>query len=167
MSRIAFSLLAFLVAAGCSQRDATSPLRDDTQAARLSADQASPEAAPVEIAFEKWFTTYPAMTGNTSYGAGTYAGTILRRTAFDNGVIVQLEARYIVSDPSGEGHSFTAVIAGTENLVTRRAVLNGVVTEGWMVGARVHVTFEIITPCALAIGPSAKNVCFQGTIRLQ
>jgi hypothetical protein len=167
MSRIAFALLALLVAAGCSQRDATSPLSDDTHAARLSADQSAPEAAPVEIAFEKWFTTYPTMTGNTSYGAGTYAGTILKRTVFDNGVIVQLEARYIVTDPSGAGHSFTAVIAGTENLVTRSAVLNGVVTEGWMVGARVHVTFEIITPCALAIGPSAKNVCFQGTIRLQ
>ena len=160
MSRIAFSLLALVVVSGCSQRDATSPLTADTQAA-------SSEAAPLEIAFEKWFTTYPTMTGNTSYGAGTYAGTILKRTAFDNGVIVQLEARYIVTDPSGEGHSFTAVIAGVENLVTRRAVLNGVVTEGWMVGARVHVTFEIITPCALAIGPSAKNVCFQGTIRVQ
>jgi hypothetical protein len=167
MSRFAFPLLALLVAAGCSQRDAISPPSDDTHAARLSADQSSSQAAPVEIAFEKWFTTYPTMTGNTSYGAGTYAGTILKRTVFDNGVIVQLEARYIVTDPSGEGRSFTAVIAGTENLVTRRAVLNGVVTEGWMVGARVHVTFEIITPCALAIGPSARNVCFQGTIRLQ
>ena len=167
MPRIAFALLALLVAGGCSQRDATSPVSDDTHAARLSADQSSPQAAPVEIAFEKWFTTYPTMTGNTSYGAGTYAGTILKRTVFDNGVIVQLEARYIVTDPSGEGHSFTAVIAGMENLVTRSAVLNGVVTEGWMVGARVHVTFAIVAPCALAIGPSARNVCFQGTIRLQ
>ncbi len=167
MSRIAFSLLALLVAAGCSQRDATSPPSDDTHGARLSADQSSPEAAPVAIAFEKWFTTSPAMTGNTSFGDGTFAGTILSRIALANGVIVQLQARYMVTDPSGEGHSFTALIAGTENLVTQTAVLNGVVTEGWMVGARVQVTFEIITPCALAIGPSARNVCFQGTIRLQ
>lgn len=167
MSRIAFSLLALLVAAGCRQRDATSPLSDDTHAARLSADQSYPEAAPVEIAFEKWFTTYPTMTGNTSLGDGTYAGTILTRTVFDNGVIAQLEARYIVTDPSGEGHSFTAVIAGKQNLVTQAAVLNGVVTEGWRAGAHVHVTFQVITPCALAIGPSARNVCFQGTIRLQ
>jgi hypothetical protein len=167
MSRIAFSLLVLLVAAGCSQRDATSPLSDDTHAARLSADRSPPEAAPVEIAFEKWFTAYPAMTGNTSLGERTFAGTILSRIAFDNGVIVQLQARYIVTDPTGEGHSFTALIAGTENLETQTAVLNGVITEGWMVGARVHVTFRIITPCALATGPSVKNVCFQGTIRIQ
>ena len=89
------------------------------------------------------------------------------RIPFDNGVIVQLQARYMVTDPSGEGHSFTALIAGMENLQTQAAVLNGVVTEGWRAGARVHVTFDVITPCALAIGPSAKNVCFQGTIRVQ
>ena len=138
----------------------------DTTAPRKEASAANASAAPVELAFTKWFTTYPAMTGNTSYGAGTFAGTILKRTAFDNGVIVQLQARYMVTDPSGS-HSFTALIEGTENLKTATAVLNGVVTEGWMVGARVHVTFQIITPCALAIGPSVPGVCFQGIIRVQ
>jgi hypothetical protein len=29
------------------------------------------------------------------------------------------------------------------------------------------VTFQRITPCALAVGPSAPGVCFQGTIRIQ
>jgi hypothetical protein len=126
----------------------------------------SSAAAPVEVTFTKWFTTFPAMTGNTSFGAGTYAGTILERTAFDNGVIVQLQALYMVTDPSGS-HSFTALIEGTQNLETATAVLNGVITEGWMVGAQVHVTFQRITPCALAIGPSVPGVCFQGTIRIQ
>jgi len=139
----------------------------DTTAPKDEATTVNPSAAPVVLTFTKWFTTYPAMTGNIpSYGDGTFAGTILKRTAFDNGVIVQLEARYMVTDPSGS-HSFTALIQGTENLVTANAVLNGVVTEGWMVGARVHVTFQIITPCALATGPSVPNVCFQGTIRIQ
>ena len=126
----------------------------------------SSAAAPVEVTFIKWFTTFPAMTGNTSYGAGTFAGTILERTAFDNGVVVKLQALYRVTDPSGS-HSFAALIQGTQNLETLKAVLNGVITEGWMVGARVHVTFQRITPCALAIGPSAPGVCFQGTIRIQ
>jgi hypothetical protein len=155
--RIAFPLLSLLVAGGCSGSDATGPMSHD--AAQLSA-----EAAVIEITFEKWFTTFPAMTGNTGFGAGTFAGTILERTAFDNGVIVQLQALYRVTDPS---HSFTALIQGTQNLETATAVLNGVITEGWMVGARVHVTFQRITPCALAIGPSAPGVCFQGTIRIQ
>ena len=159
MIRIAFPLLALLVVGGCSGTDATDPMSHD-------ASQLSREAGVIELTFEKWFTTFPAMTGNTSYGAGTFAGTILKRTAFDNGVIVQLQARYMVTDPSGS-HSFTALIEGTENLKTATAVLNGVVTEGWMVGARVHVTFQIITPCALAIGPSVPGVCFQGIIRVQ
>jgi hypothetical protein len=103
------------------------------------------------------------MSGNTEYGDGTFAGRILSRTAFDNGVIVQLQARYVVTDPTGAGHSFTAVIQGTENLVTSEAVLNGVITEGWMIGAQVHVTFQVITPCQLG----THNVCFQGTIRIQ
>ena len=159
MIRIPFPLLALLVAGGCSGTDATGPTSHD-------AGQLSPVAAVVELTFEKWFTTYPTMTGNTSYGAGTFAGTILRRTVFDNGVIVQLEARYMVTDPSGS-HSFTALIEGTENLQTATAVLNGVITDGWRVGARVHVTFQVITSCALAIGPSAPGVCFQGTIQIQ
>jgi hypothetical protein len=156
---MAFPLLALLAAGGCSGTDATGPTSHN-------AGQSSPEAAVVGLSFEKWFTTYPAMTGNTSYGDGTFAGTILQRTAFANGVIVQLQALYRVTDPSGS-HSFAALIEGTENLVTATAVLNGVITEGWRVGARVHVTFQIIRPCALAIGPSAPGVCFQGTIQIQ
>jgi hypothetical protein len=159
MNRIVFRLLALLAAGGCSGSDATGPTSHD-------AGQSSPEAAVVGISFEKWFTTAPTMTGNTSLGDGTFAGTITKRIVFDNGVIVQLGAIYHVTDPSGN-HSFTAAIEGTENLQTASAVLNGVVTAGWRVGARVHVTFEIIRPCALAIGPSSIGVCFQGTIRIQ
>jgi hypothetical protein len=155
---IAPAIMAFVAITACSEP--TAPRNEP--AGRHSTNAAS----ATEISFEKWFTTSPAMIGNTSYGDGTFAGTILKRTAFDNGVIVQLEALYSISDPSGS-HSFKALIEGTENLQTATAVLNGVVTEGWRVGAQVHVTFRIITPCALAVGPSVKNVCFQGNIRIQ
>ena len=168
MSRIAFPLLALLVGAACNASDATDPTGHDMRpGVRLSADQSSDEAPVTELAFEKWFTTFPVMTGNTSHGDGTFSGRVLSRIAYDNGVIVKLQALYSVTDPSGAGHSFTALIEGTQNLETHAAVLNGVITDGWMIGSRVHVTFQIITPCALATGPSVKGTCFRGTIRVQ
>lgn len=167
MSRIALVLLALLVTGGCSSGDATAPTTHQLRSVGPSADKFSDEGSVVEIPYEKWFTTYPAMTGNTGFGPGTFSGRVISRVPFDNGVIVQLEAVYVVTDPSGEGHSFTAHIDGKTNLETRTAVLNGVVTEGWRAGARVHVTFELVTPCALAIGPSVKGTCYQGTIRVQ
>jgi hypothetical protein len=154
---MATAIIGFLVITACS--DATAP---KTEAATVDPSAAVPLT---EVTFTKWFTTFPTMTGNTSLGAGTFAGTIVERTAFDNGVIVQLEALYTVTDPSGT-HSFTALIQGTQNLQTATAVLNGVITEGQMVGARVHVTFRRITPCDPEIAPGVP-VCFQGTIRIQ
>jgi hypothetical protein len=117
-------------------------------------------APNVEITFTKWITAYPAMAGVTGGAVvGTYAGEVLSRTPFDNDVIVQLQARYEVIDPSGL-HSFTTIIQGKSTKGT--AVLNGVVTEGWMTGAQTHVTFETVTPCHFG----TNNVCFQGTIRI-
>ena len=114
----------------------------------------------VKVTFTKWITTFPGMAGFTGGDVvGTYAGEVLSRTPFDNGVIVQLDARYEVIDPSGL-RSFTTVIQGKSTNGT--AVLNGVITAGWMIGARTHVTFETITPCAFG----TRNVCFQGTIRV-
>jgi hypothetical protein len=114
----------------------------------------------VEVTFTKWVTMFPAMSGFTGGDVdGAYAGEVLSRIPFDNDVIVQLEARYEVIDPNGL-RSFTTVIQGNSTKGT--AVLNGVVTEGWMIGARTHVTFETITPCQFG----TRNVCFQGTIRV-
>src|SRR4051794_14945893 len=154
---LATAMIASLVTTACS--DMTAPKNKATPVN-------SSAAAPFAVTFIKWFTTAPTMRGNTSYGGDTFAGTITKRIVFDNGVIVQLGAVYQVTDPSGD-HSFTAVIEGMENLETASAVLNGVVTEGWRVGAQVHVTFAVIRPCALATGPSAVGTCFQGTIRVQ
>jgi hypothetical protein len=78
---------------------------------------------------------------------------------------VHLKALYTVTDR--KGRSFTAVIEGDEDLSTNTAVLDGVVTEGRMLGAPVHVTFDVITPCALATGPSVPNTCFRGIIRVK
>jgi hypothetical protein len=122
----------------------------------------SSTVAPTEVTFTKWFTTFPNMTGFTGGDvAGTFAGQVLSLNPFDNGVILQLQARYEVTDPSGN-RSFKAIIEGKQNNETGTAVLNGVITEGWQVGSHVHVTFQVITPCQFGTG----NVCFQGTIRI-
>ena len=114
----------------------------------------------IEITFEKWFTTYPAMTGNSSYGPGTLAGQVLSR--IDDGVRTHLVARYEVTDTSGS-HSFKAVIQGSANNKTGHYELNGIVTWGWMIGAHVHVKFQRRTPCQFG----RRDLCFQGSIQIQ
>ena len=124
---------------------------------------------PVEVTFTKWITAYPAMAGVTGGDVpGTFAGAVLSRDPFDNGTIVQLEARYgvIAANPA---HSFVAHIEGKQNSTTREAVLNGTVTSGWLLGARVHVTYEVIVPApgASCVPAAPLNAnCFQGTIRI-
>ena len=125
--------------------------------------------ANVEVTFTKWITTAPAMAGVTGGDVpGTFAGAVLSRDAFDNGTIVQLEARYEVTgaDPA---HSFVAHIEGKQNNPTQRAVLNGTVIQGWLVGAQVQVTFDVVQPPAgTSCVPAApvNSRCFQGTIRI-
>ena len=151
---MAGAIIASVVITACS--DTTGP-RNEARSVNSSA------AAPVEITFTKWFTTFPNMTGFTGGDvAGTFAGQILGLNPFDNGVIVQLQARYEVTDPSGN-LSFKAVIEGTQNNTTGTAVLNGIITEGSLIGSHVHVTFQVITPCEFG----TRNRCFQGTIRIQ
>ena len=166
MSRIALLLLALLVVGGCSGSDATAPGSRGLHPNVGATTDRSPssERHVVEIAYEKWITTYPAMAGNTSYGPGTFTGTILSRVPSADGVIIHLEAEYVITDPQKRGHSFTALIEGDESLATQSALLTGVVTDGWMKGAPVTVNFRIIAPCDV-IGRT--GTCFRGTIRVQ
>jgi hypothetical protein len=119
--------------------------------------------ANVEVTFTKWidpsFPTFAGVAGGDV--PGTFAATVLRRTPFDNGNIVQLEARYevIADEPA---RSFAVVIEGKQNNQTQSAVLNGTVVEGWLMGARVHVTFDVIQPCPAF----QKSICWAGTVRV-
>jgi hypothetical protein len=151
-----------LLVAACDGQLSRVPTGPSTAATAIETQHSKGAAPVVEVTFTKWITTFPMMAGRTAGDVvGTYAGEVLNRTAFDNGVIVKLEARYQVIDPSGL-HSFTALIQGTQNNGTGKAVLNGVITEGWRVGAQVHVTFQVVTPCELG----TRNVCYQGSIRV-
>ena len=154
--------------AACSGQS-LSPTSPSAIAGAGAQTQAKGGEAPVEVTFTKWVTAFPALAG-TSGGdaAGTFAGTVLSRDPFDNGVIVQLEAEYRVT-ANNPAHSFVARIEGKQNNETLHAVLNGTVIGGWRAGAQVHVTYDIVDPGpGTSCVPSApvNRRCFQGTIRI-
>ena len=165
--RHAFIGLCIFTAACSSQP--ISPTSPSGVAGVAGAQTQANGGANVEVTFTKWVTAYPAMAGVTGGDVpGTFAGAILRRDPFDNGTIIQLEARYEVTgaDPA---HSFVAHIEGQENLQTQKAVLNGTVIAGWLVGAQVQVTYDVIVPATgTSCVPEApvNRTCFQGTIRV-
>ena len=153
-------ILGLCILAAACESTGSRPTAPSTSA--ITATQTQRNARPVEVTFTKWVTVFPDMAGFTGGDVdGTFEGEVLDRTALDNGVIVQLNARYQVIDPTGL-HSFTAIIQGTQNNQTRSAVLNGVVTEGWLAGSQVHVNFDVVRPCEFG----SSNTCFRGTIRV-
>jgi hypothetical protein len=154
--------------AACSGQS-LSPTSPSAIAGAGAQTQAKGGGAPVEVTFTKWVTAFPALAG-TSGGdaAGTFAGTVLSRDPFDNGVIVQLEAEYRVN-AINPAHSFVARIEGKQNNETLHAVLNGTVIGGWLAGAQVHVIYDIVDPApGTSCVPAApvNRRCFQGTIRI-
>jgi hypothetical protein len=168
---IAAAAVASLITTACSdtagpdnQGPAVVPAAVKAAPGNATADEGDKERCGKEVSFNKWYTTFPNMTGATCYGPGTYAGEILSRVP--DGDFVLLRARYEITDPHGN-HSFKAVIEGKLNNLTGEAVLSGVVTEGWKTGKDVSVTFQRVTSCVSAVGPTLPGVCFQGTIVIQ
>ena len=154
------TILGLCIVAAACESTGSRPTAPSTSA--ITATQTQRNERPVEVTFTKYVTTFPYMAGSTQGDVhGAFEGEVLQRTPLDNGVIVQLSARYQVIDPTGL-HSFTAILQGTQNNQTRSAVLNGVVTEGWLAGARAHVDFDVVTPCE----SGSSNTCFRGTIRV-
>ena len=118
-------------------------------------------AEVVELTYIVWFS--PNMTG--VFGgdfAGTFGGAVLSRAPIPGTPIVHLSTRYELkaNDPS---KSFTAIVEGNRNLVTNDAVLNGIVTTGWLAGEQAHSQFDVISSCpGKPSGP-----CFEGTLRVE
>lgn len=117
-------------------------------------------AEAVELTYTVWFS--PNMTGVFAGDfAGTFGGAVLSRAPIVGTPIVHLSARYELNatDPS---KSFVAIVEGNRSLVTNSAVLNGVVTSGWLAGEQAQSRFDVISSCAgKPTGP-----CFQGTLRV-
>ena len=158
--RHAFIGLCIFTAACSSQT--FSPTSPSGVAGVAGAQTQANAGANVEVTFTKWIPAFPTLAGVTGGDVpGTFAGRVLSRDPFDNGTIVQLEARYEVIGQDA-AHSFVAHIEGKQNNETQEAVFNGTIIEGWLLGAQVHVTYDRIAPCP-AFG---KAVCFTGVIRI-
>ena len=157
------AILGFCIfAAACTSQPASPTAPSGLVGVAATQAQANGRTANVEVTFTKWVPAFPTLAGVTGGDVpGTFAGAVLSRDPFDNGNIVQLEARYEVIGQDA-ARSFVAHIEGKQNNETQEAVFNGTIVEGWLLGARVHVTYDRIAPCP-AFG---KAVCFTGVIRI-
>ncbi len=119
-------------------------------------------SAPVRLTFEKSFAgggPAPYLAHFTGTFGGDFSGTLwvgllVREVIDQQQQIIHLEADYVFTADDGI-HSFIAHVEGDSNLHTDKAVLNGVVTAGWLEGAQVHDEFDVLG-----------GGHFQGTMRI-
>jgi hypothetical protein len=133
---------------------------------RETADQQNKFRGHVEVIFTKWITDLPNMAGIVSgdVGGGVFAGEILN--AENTATTSKIEALYHIN---GGAFKFTAHNFITQNNLKGTAVINGVVTDGPLKGARVRGEYQVISPCGIvnAQNGAAGDVCFQGTLSIR
>jgi hypothetical protein len=130
-----------------------------------SADGGDQHGDNHEVTFTKWLTTFPNMVGVVGgvVGVGTYAGEILNIGTV--GDITRIEALYHIN---GSRHSFSAHVFVTQHNLAGRALITGIVTSGWQMGARVHGEYRVMLVCPIATpGNGQGTKCFQGTLHIQ
>ena len=103
--------------------------------------------------FTKWVTTWPNMAGVVGGvdGDGSYAGEVLKYT---EGPTTVIEALYHFK---GSIHPFTALVHVEQTGL--KAVINGVVTEGWMKGNQVQGEYTQIKS-----KQAPNGTAYQGTL---
>jgi pectate lyase len=116
---------------------------------------ASVVASAEQNTFTKWITTAPSMAGvvGGADGDGTYAGEILKYT---EGPTTVIEALYHFK---GSIHPFTALVHVEQTGL--KAVISGVVTEGWEKGDQVVGEYTQIKSTQ-----SPNGTAFQGTLNI-
>ena len=121
------------------------------------------QASEEQVSFTKWFSpAFPSMVGFVdNQPIGSFTGQVLNLTQTQGLDLIEAEYNVTTDNPST---SFTALIAGVQNVATGQAVLTGFVTKGPLTGQPVVVTFTQRTSCAGA--PATASPCFQGTIRV-
>ena len=104
--------------------------------------------------FTKWITTAPNMAGlvGGAVGDGSYTGEILKDTS---GPVEVIESLYQFK---GAKHSFTALVHVEQTGL--KAVIMGVVTEGWRKGNQVKGEYTQITSSQAP----GDGTAFQGTL---
>jgi hypothetical protein len=95
--------------------------------------------------------------------AGDFVGDVLDRKVRTTGAVTaQIAALDALYEVRAGDHSSTALVSGGQNNATRKALLDGVILDGWRTGARVHMECAVINGCAgKPAGP-----CFEGTINI-
>jgi len=106
--------------------------------------------------FTKYVAAYPIMAGivGGEVGSGTYAGEILKRTAGTATTPTVIEALYHFN---GSRHTFTALVHVEQTGL--KAVISGVVTEGWPKGHQVEGKYTMLGTCPV----NPPGPCFQGS----
>jgi hypothetical protein len=104
--------------------------------------------------FTKWVTDWPAMAGTVGgdVGSGPFAGEVLKYTP---GTTTVIEALYHFS---GSRHSFTALVHVEQTGL--KAVIIGVVTDGWLKGRPVEGKYDVVS----CTHDATTTDCFQGTL---
>jgi hypothetical protein len=107
-----------------------------------------------EATFTKWVTDWPNMAGivGEDVGKGTFAGKVLD---YNPGPTTVIAATYQFN---GARHSFTALVHVEQTGL--RAVIVGVVTDGWGKGSLVEGGYTQIT-CA---HDGITTTCFRGEL---
>lgn len=116
---------------------------------------ASVAAFAEQNTFTKWITTAPSMAGvvGGADGDGRYAGEILKYT---EGPTTVIEALYHFN---GSLHAFTALVHVEQTGL--KAVISGVVTDGWEKGYQVQGEYTQIKS-----KQSPNGTAFQGTLNI-
>lgn len=124
-----------------------------------------------EVIFTKWITSVgtPPVLFNMggvvsgAVGGGQFVGEILDLE--NTAATTKIKALYHVN---GGIHQFSADVHVTQDNVKGTGTIQGVVTDGWLKGARVEGRYQVISPCGIINaqqGPFG-DVCFQGILHL-
>jgi hypothetical protein len=131
-----------------------------------------------DVTFTKWVTSQPAnpatlagasMTGvvGGDVGSGAFQGAVTSDDTTSKPGFWLAQALYGFT---GAEHSFVAYNFITEDDAARpvTATIRGLVTGGWMTGARVTGRYTQRDPCPIPTpGNVFGRVCFQGTLHLR
>jgi len=128
-----------------------------------------PGEAEASATFTKWVTSPTmAMAGvvGGAVGTGIYAGQVLGEDPAPAGFWFG-HARY---EFHGARHTFIADLHIVENdtVSPARATITGVVTSGWLSGARVFGRYTVIDSCPIVTpGNIFDSLCFMGVLHLE